>query len=163
MLFYIKTLKIVFMKFSKELKYGFLTFLGIGFYFLLMEVLGLSDLYILRILNIFIVIYGLNLTIKSNLKEGKTTYVQNIISSGITGFIAISLGILGLITYLNLQGPEYLKQLSNAFLFGGNPSIAEYSFGLFIEGITSVLMVVFINMQYWRTKNVFRNSPEIAK
>lgn len=55
-----------------------------------------------------------------------------------------------------------MNQLSEAFLFGGEPSIAEYSFGLFIEGIASVLIVAFINMQYWRTKDVFKDDVEVS-
>ncbi|HCQ13390.1 hypothetical protein [Flavobacterium sp.] len=151
------------MKLSTEFKYGILIFLGIGIYFLLMEVLGLSQLYFLRILNVFIVIYGLNLAIKSNLKNGKVGYLPNLTSSALTGFIGIGLGIIGLVAYLKIRGGEqYMNQLSEAFLFGGEPSIAEYSFGLFIEGIASVLIVAFINMQYWRTKDVFKDDVEVS-
>lgn len=128
-----------------------------------MEVLGLSKLYFLRILNVFIVIYGLNLAIKTNLKNGKVGYLPNLISSALTGFIGIGLGIIGLVAYLKIRGGEqYMNQLSEAFLFGGEPSIAEYSFGLFIEGIASVLIVAFINMQYWRTKDVFKDDVEVS-
>lgn len=151
------------MKLSTEFKYGILIFLGIGIYFLLMEVLGLSQLYFLRILNVFIVIYGLNLAIKTNLKNGKVGYLPNLTSSALTGFIGIGLGIIGLVAYLKIRGGEqYMNQLSQAFLFGGEPSIAEYSFGLFIEGIASVLIVAFINMQYWRTKDVFKDDVEVS-
>jgi hypothetical protein len=145
------------MKLSKELLNGFVMFLGIGTYFLLMELFGLSQYYILRIFNVLIVVYALNKTINSNLKEGITGYIQNISSSALTGLIGITLGIIGLIVYLNYfkEDTFYVNNLSKAFLFGGNPTIAEYSFGLFIEGIASVMMVVFVNMQYWRTKNVF--------
>lgn len=128
-----------------------------------MEVLGLSQLYFLRILNVFIVIYGLNLAIKTNLKNGKVGYLPNLTSSALTGFIGIGLGIIGLVAYLKIRGGEqYMNQLSEAFLFGGEPSIAEYSFGLFIEGIASVLIVAFINMQYWRTKDVFKDDVEVS-
>lgn len=146
------------MKLSKEFINGFLIFLGIGIYFILMEVLGLSKYYVLRIFNVLIVIYGLNKTIESNIQEGKTGYIKNLISSGLTGFIGIALGIIGLAVYVYYRGGQtYLNNLSEAFMFGGNPTIGEYCFGLFIEGIASVFMVVFINMQFWRTKNVFRD------
>ncbi|MEC4003307.1 hypothetical protein OX283_001450 [Flavobacterium sp. SUN052] len=146
------------MKLSKELTNGLIIFLGIGIYFILMDFLGLSKYYILRIFNVFIVIYGLNRTIKSNLEEGKKGYLQNCISSGVTGFIGIALGIIGLSLYVYYfrGGVTYLNTLSKAFLFGGNPTLAEYCFGLFIEGIASVLIVVFINIQYWNTKEVFK-------
>ncbi|MFT6748201.1 MAG: hypothetical protein ACI9XR_001962 [Flavobacterium sp.] len=145
------------MKISKEVVNGFIMFLGIGIYFLIMEALGLSKYYILRIFNVLIIIYGLNLSVKSNLKEGKTGYMQNLISSALTGIIGIALGIVGLAVYLDIQGGQaYMNKLSKAFLFGGNPDLGTYCLGLFIEGIASVVMVVFINMQYWRTKEVFR-------
>lgn len=147
------------MKLSKELTNGLIIFLGIGIYFILMDILGLSKYYILRVFNILIVIYGLNKTIKSNLAEGKKGYLQNCLSSGLTGFIGIALGIIGLSLYVYYfrGGVSYLNSLSKAFLFGGNPTLAEYCFGLFIEGIASVLIVVFINIQYWNTKNVFES------
>jgi hypothetical protein len=147
------------MKLSKELTNGLIIFLGIGIYFILMDFLGLSKYYILRIFNVLIVIYGLNKTIKSNLAEGKKGYLQNCLSSGLTGFIGIALGIIGLSLYVYYfrGGVSYLNSLSKAFLFGGNPTLAEYCFGLFIEGIASVLIVVFINIQYWNTKNVFES------
>lgn len=145
------------MKISKEFTNGFIIFLGIGAYFIIMEALGLSKYYILRIFNVLIIIYGLNKTLKSNLKEGKTGYLKNLISTGLTGFIGIALGIIGLALYVYFRGGQtYLNNLSEAFLFGGNPSIAEYCFGLFIEGVASVFMVVFINMQYWNSKNTFK-------
>ena len=88
----------------------------------------------------------------------KTGYIKNLISSGLTGFIGIALGIIGLAVYVYYRGGQtYLNNLSEAFMFGGNPTLGEYCFGLFIEGIASVFMVVFINMQFWRTKNVFRD------
>ena len=42
---------------SLEIKNGFLIFLAIGIYFLLMELLGLSQLFYLRLVNIFFVFY----------------------------------------------------------------------------------------------------------
>lgn len=145
------------MKLSKELINGFIIFLGVGIYFLIMEALGLSKYYVLRIFNVLIVMYGLGLTIKANLKEGKTSYMSNLISTGLTGFIGIALGIIGLALYIDFRGGQsYISHLSEAFMFGGEPTLGEYCIGLAIEGFASVLIVVFINMQYWRTKNVFK-------
>jgi hypothetical protein len=50
------------MSVSKEFYNGVLIFIGIGIYFLLMELLGLSDVFMLRMLNIFIVVFFLNRT-----------------------------------------------------------------------------------------------------
>ncbi|MCZ8198790.1 MAG: hypothetical protein O9267_14410, partial [Flavobacterium sp.] len=65
----------------------------------------------------------------------------------------ISLGIIGLLVYLNINGgEEYIKKLSKSFLLGGDLSIVQYSFALFIEGIASILIVSYINVQFWRLK-----------
>ena len=146
------------MKITKELTNGILMFLGIGSYFLIMEVTGLSKYYQLRIFNVFIVIYFLNRTIKSNLAENKKGYIINLVSAGLTGIIGIVLGIIGLALYIQFRGGDsFVPTLSKDFLFGGTPTIGEYCFSLLFEGLASVLMVVFINIQYWRTKDVFKD------
>lgn len=144
------------MKLSNELKNGILISLGIGVFFLLMDGLGLSKYYLLRVLNAFIIIYGLNRSIKSNLENGKKGYLDNLLSSALTGVIGVALSIFGLALYIDFRGGQtYLNKLSETFLFGGNPTIGEYCFGLLIEGIASVLMIVFVNMLLWSRKNSF--------
>lgn len=146
------------MKLTKELKYGFFMFLGIGFYFLFIEFVGLSKQYALRILNVFIIIYFLNKTVKANLAEGKKGYLQNIVSGALTGIIGIVLGIIGLALYIQFRGiDDFTNRLSKEFLFGGNPTLGEYCISLLFEGLASVLMVVFINIQWWKTKDVFKD------
>lgn len=139
------------MKLRKELANGILIFLGIGIYFLTMEALGLSDIYYLRLLNIFIVLYVVNKTLKSNIKEGKTDYLQNIISGGLTSFIGVFMSVIGLRLYIAIKGGDaYIKNLSDVFLFGSDPSANEYCIGLFFEGIASAVIATFILMQYWK-------------
>ncbi len=55
------------MKLSKELINGFIIFIAIGVYFILMEFLGLADLYLLRLFNILFLFYGTQKTLKTNL------------------------------------------------------------------------------------------------
>ena len=146
------------MKITQEFTNGFLMFLGIGTYFLLMEVTGLSNNYILRIFNVLIVIYFLNKTITSNIANGKNGYLFNMMSAALTGVIGIVLGIIGLALYIQFRGiDQTVARLSKEFLFGGNPTLGAYCISLLFEGLASVLMVVFINVQYWQTKNVFKN------
>ena len=68
------------MKNVTELRNGFIIFLGIGLFFLAMDFFGLSNKNYLRALNAFIVIYGINKTIKMNLNNGITNYLENFIS-----------------------------------------------------------------------------------
>ena len=115
------------MNISKELNNGVLIFVGIGIYFLVMELLGLSHLFFLRMLNIFIVIYFLNKTIKSNYNEGKIDYLENLISGTLTSLIGVVLSVVGLLIYISMRGGDaYLAKLSQNFLFGGGtPSMNQ--------------------------------------
>jgi hypothetical protein len=47
------------MKLQKELYNGVIIFIGIGLYFMLMEILGLADLYYLRVFNVLFVFMAL--------------------------------------------------------------------------------------------------------
>ena len=140
------------MNISKELNNGILIFIGIGIYFLIMELLGLSHLFFLRMLNIFIVIYFLNKTIKSNYNEGKADYLENLVSGTLTALIGVILSVIGLLVYISIRGGDaYLAKLSQNFLFGGGtPSMNQYCIGLFFEGIASSIIITFTLMQYWK-------------
>ena len=142
------------MTISKELNNGILIFVGIGIYFLTMELLGLSDVFLLRMLNIFIVIYFLNKTIKSNYSEGKTEYLENLISGTLTALIGVFLSVAGLLIYISIKGGDvYLAKLSQNFLFGGGtPSVNQYCIGLLFEGIASSVIISFTLMQYWKDR-----------
>ncbi|MBP8066842.1 MAG: hypothetical protein KAY31_05170, partial [Flavobacterium sp.] len=112
---------------SREFRNGTIIFVGIGIYFLLMEMLGLSNHFYLRILNVFIVLYGTNRTIKANIYEGQNDYLFNLTSGAMTAFIGVILSVIALNIYIHLRGgAEYIKTLSEAFLFGGSPSIYQY-------------------------------------
>lgn len=139
------------MKNSIELKNGFLIFLGIGLFFLLMDLLGFSDQNYLRILNAFIVIFGINRTLKYNFSHGNSDYLENLIAGFKTGIIGVILGIIGLIVYIYIRGGEsYLSRLSDTFFFLGKPNIIKYSSVLFFEGVASCLIGSFALMQYWK-------------
>lgn len=140
---------------SKELNYGIQIFIAIGIYFLLMEILGLSHIFLLRLMNIFIVIYFLNKIIKSNYLFGKTDYLENLISLTLTSLIGVVLSVAGLYLYITFKGgTPYLAKLSQNFLFGAEPSIYKYCIGLLFEGIASSVIIAFTLMQYWKDKPV---------
>jgi hypothetical protein len=143
------------MKMSKEFLNGFLIFIGIGVYFLLMEFAGLSNLFYLRFFNILFVFYGADRTLKSNFAEGKLLISENAISALFTALIGVFLSISGLVAYSYIQGgDEYVQTLSKTLLFGGNPSIMTYSISLLFEGIVSAVIVTFILMLSWETRYV---------
>ncbi|MCG2612166.1 hypothetical protein LZZ90_11675 [Flavobacterium sp. SM15] len=138
---------------SREFRNGLIIFVGIGVYFLAMELMGLSNIFYLRILNIFIVLLGINRTIKANIHDGETNYLYNLTSGAMTAFIGVILSVIGLNIYIHLRGgAEYIKTLSEAFLFGGSPSIYQYCAGLLFEGLASSAIGAFALMQYWKGK-----------
>ncbi len=142
------------MKFKRELINGIIIFLGIGIYFIILELLGLSDQTYLRMLNIVFVAYGVNRTIKTNYETGVHGYFTNFISAIITSMIGAILSIAALLVYIEVKGgEEYLKGLSENFIFGGGAlTIQHYSIGLLFESTAASLAVVFVLMQYWKGK-----------
>jgi hypothetical protein len=141
------------MKLSKELTNGFIIFIGIGVYFLTINMLGLSDLFYLRFFNIVFLMFGVNRTMTSNLSEGKKEFLPNILSAFTTAFIGVVLSIVGLIGYSYLHGgDDYVQTLSETFLFGGNPSVLMYSISLLFEGTASAVIVTLVLMFYYNNK-----------
>ncbi len=138
------------MKLSSEFYNGCIIFLGIGLYFFLMIVLGLADVFYLRLFNILFVLYGVNRTIEMNLSQGKTNFISNAISAMATSLTGVFLSVIGLIIYSYWQGGDsFVETLSQTFLFGGNPSVVTYCLGLLIEGIASSVIVTLSLMLYW--------------
>lgn len=141
------------MKISTEFYNGLIIFFAIGVYFLLMNALGFSDVFYLRLLNVLFVFYGVNRTIQMNLAEGKKNYVSNAVSAMMTSLIGIALSILGLIIFSYIKGGDnYVQSLSKTFLFGGNPSVMAYSISLLFEGIASSVIVTMLIMLYWNNQ-----------
>jgi hypothetical protein len=144
------------MKLPKELVNGLLIFAGISLFFLLMKLIGQSNNYYLRILNVLFVFYGVNRTIKQNIAEGKDNYFTNLLSGGFTAFIGVFISVLSLTIYIYSKGGEtYISNLSEKFLFAGT-SVNAYCFGLLFEGLASGMIVVFITLQIWRSKTMFK-------
>jgi len=141
------------MKLPKELLNGFVIFIGITAYFLLMNALGYGNSFYWRLVNIFFVFYGVNRTIKMNVEEGQKDFVSNAVSAMVTSLVGVFLSIVGLIIYSYMQGgDEYVQSLSKTFLFGGNPSIFSYSVSLLFEGIASSVIVTMLLMLYWNNR-----------
>nr|WP_315245512.1 hypothetical protein [uncultured Flavobacterium sp.] len=141
------------MKIPKEIINGFYIFLGIALFFILLEVINLSHLFYLRLLNVLFIFYGVNRTLKMNLDEGKNSFMPNAISAMVTSFTGVVLSILALLIYSYVRGRDsYVKSLSEAFMFGGDPSVATYSLCLFFEGSASCIIVTLLLMLYWNNK-----------
>ncbi|TDE05965.1 hypothetical protein [Flavobacterium sandaracinum] len=138
------------MKLPKELINGIIIIVGIGLYFLAMELLGLADIYFLRVFNVLFIFYGTNRTLNSNYVEGKTSLATNAVAGLFTALTGVLLSIAALIIYSYARGGEaYIASLSKTFLFGGEPSVMTYSISLLFEGISSAVIVTFMLLLYW--------------
>jgi len=142
------------MKYSRELINGFIIFLGIGIYFLILQYLGLSDEFILRIFNIVFVIYGVNRTLRQNHADGIRGYNTNLLSAVLTSMIGALISVAALLAFIEFKGGKaYLEKLSESFIFGGGElTIQQYCIGLLFESTAASLMVSFCLMQYWKNK-----------
>lgn len=141
------------MKIPKEILNGFYIFSGIAIFFLLMELLGLSHLFYLRLFNVLFILYGVNRTIKMNIAEGKNVFVSNAVSSIVTSFSGVVFSIIGLVIYSYARGGDaYVKTLSKTFMFGGNPSVSTYAICIFFEGVASCVIVTLLLMLQWNSK-----------
>ena len=143
------------MKASRELQNGILIFIGISIYFLFMDLVGLSDVFYLRLFNTLFVLYGVNRTITMNIHDGETVLINNAKSAMKTSLIGVFLSIIGLIIYSYIHGgATYIESLSKTLLFGGNPSVLTYSLCLLFEGIASSVVVTLMLLLYWNDKHV---------
>ena len=143
------------MKVKKEIKNGYFIFICIGTYFLLMEFLGLSNLFYLRLLNIVFIVYAVNDTLQSRIAHNKKKFVPNALAALVTSLVGVTLSILGLLIYSYMRGGDkYINSLSETFLFGGHPSINMYCLTLFFEGIASSVIVTMLLMLYYNDKFV---------
>lgn len=142
------------MKFSRLFINGLLIFIGIGLYFLFIEALDLKDQIYLRLVNFVFVIYGVNRTIKSNYHDGINGYLTNLLSGFITAMVGLILGLIAFMIYVEYKGGDsYLETFADSYIFGGgDPSLYQFCFGLFIEGAAASMIVSFAMMQYWKDK-----------
>lgn len=142
------------MRFKREFANGFIIFLGLGIYFFILEIAGLSDEFYLRLLNVFIVIYGVNRTIKGNYIEGVRGYFTHLLAAIMTSMIGALLSITFLMVYIQFNGGEsYIKNLSETFIFGGGElTVERYCIALLFESVAASLAVSFCLMQYWKDK-----------
>lgn len=142
------------MKFSRLLINGLIIFIGLGLYFLLIEALDLKDHIYLRLVNFAFVIYGVNRTIKSNYHDGINGYLTNLLSGFLTAMVGLILGLIAFMVYVEYRGGDaYLETFADSYIFGGgDPSLYQFCFGLFIEGSAASMIVSFAMMQYWKDK-----------
>ena len=139
---------------KEELINALIIVAGITVYFFIIDLLGLSNVLWLRVVNVLFVWYGVNRTLSYNVEHGKKEYGYNLLSAGITAVLGVVIATIGLVAYIHLRGGDsYIEEhLASEMLFGGKPTANQFCIGIFIEGLASALMVIFVSVQYWRKK-----------
>ncbi len=142
------------MKLSKEIRNGLLIFSGIILLFFIFKLFGLEKVSYLRFFNGLVVYAVFNRMQETNVKNGIVGFGENFLSIFKAGIIGVVLSVIALAINASLNGGQtYLSSLSHGFLFGKNPTVNEYCFGLLIEGIASVVAISFICIQAWKIKS----------
>jgi hypothetical protein len=136
------------LKQTNAISNGLIIFLLIGVYFILLELLGLTDNFYLRFFNFVFVFYGVNSTLKKATRNSKP-YIQKLLAGVTTAFTGIILSALSLFIYLIVFDPKI-----SAYGVTLIPADTDLAFAavIFVEGFTSSLMVVFILLQYWKNE-----------
>lgn len=137
-------------KAKEEYKNGFLIFLLLGLFFLIMDFAGLSDVAYLRVVNIAFILFGINLTLK-HLSEKKANYLKMFTSGMMTALFGILLSLAGLFVYMQMTGAE-ITEYSTTII--PTTSMTRYFLVLFAEGLSSSIIAVFALMQYWKSEAV---------
>ncbi|NDI98010.1 hypothetical protein GWA97_02875 [Flavobacterium sp. LaA7.5] len=141
------------MNISRIIINGIIIFIGIALFFLLMEVLNLTDQIYLRLFNFVFVIYGVNLTLKQNHKDRIYGYFTNISAAFLTAFVSLVVGIFSFVAYAGYKGGEsYIDSHAEGYIFGGDPSLPQFAMGLLLEGVASSLIISFALMQIWKNR-----------
>lgn len=142
------------MKTSRIVINGIIIYIGIGLFFLLMELVGWSGNIYLRLVNFIFVIYGVNRTLQANFADNINGYFTNLASAFLTALLSLVLGVFSFMLYAEYKGgDQYLHTFADDYIFGGgNPSPYQFGIGLFIEGLAASAIVSFALMQYWKDK-----------
>jgi hypothetical protein len=134
------------LKRNHAVRNGIILFVLLGLYFLILDALGWADNTFLRLGNYIFVIAMLINSIKNAVKNGENYLVK--LAVGIaTVFIGITLGVISLFIYLQIFEPS-LERYISPILAANNYS--GLCFALFIESLTSSMIIVFIISQFYK-------------
>ena len=139
---------------------GILMLMLIGIYFLIIEALGLTDNFYLRLVNIVLVATPVNLAIMQRAQSQESTYLSLFKSGVYTSIIGIGLSVVALGFYMGMiMSPREIKEVSNSILVGtGGASIFQICLSIGIEAMVSAFLITFILLQYWKNYSPVRDN-----
>lgn len=132
-------------------KHALLITLLIGGFFFLSKLFGQENNPFLRFLNIVFVIVGIRQAVKTSIENNnETNYATNYGIAFGTSALGVLFSTIGVLIYVSLINPNFLNELNNSFLIGGNLSIYELVFTLIIEGLASSIVGSLMVMQFFK-------------
>lgn len=136
-------------------KVGFITFLSLVAYFMIMKFFGLSHVLELRFFN-FIILgvgigYGIN-KLKNELQESDF-YMKGWGEGMIISLVSIILFALFMSIYLSYFDEELMQHIREVTTLGFNATTGMHVFfAILIEGIASAVVITLGAMQYFKSK-----------
>lgn len=136
-------------------KVGFITFLSLVAYFMIMKFFGLSHVLELRFFNFVILAigigYGIN-KLKNELQESDF-YMQGWGEGMIISLVSIILFALFMSIYLSYFDEELMQHIREVTTLGFNATTGMHVFfAILIEGIASAVVITLGAMQYFKSK-----------
>lgn len=139
--------------------YGVRIAIGLIFYFLVMQMIGLSHQVELRLLNLLILVAGVYAALKKFKKthEDRLNYFRALVTGVTTGAIGSLIFALFLFAYTQLD-PSLMESIRVNEPMGRSLNPYMVSFIVALEGLFSGLLVTFILINYVHTDEV--NVPQ---
>jgi hypothetical protein len=129
-------------------------------YFFSMKLLGIGEITQLRLFNFFIVMGGIYLLLRRNMKENNDNYFQNLFLGFRTAAMAIVLTVVSLFVYLKAINPAFIEVMEHSMIWGNHLSVFQVTVAIGIEGIASSFLLTYMVMQYMKN---FADSPGIRE
>lgn len=137
---------------------GILLFVALAAYFLIMRALGLAHNLYLRAGNLIWLYLALRATVMQYHRQANGSYYEDFFDyfkiSMRTAFIGTALFSAFLAIYLDQIDPGFMQILQQDRNFGGHISPVSVAVLIFIEGISSSLVVSFLYIQMKKYKTV---------
>ena len=141
---------------TQVIKHGIFVFLGLAFYFLLMEAVGLVHNFNLRIFNAVILFSGIFLLLRTLRKQKHDKPFSYFNGLG-AGFFVTVIGVGGfalfMATYL-LINPEFMIEVREQEPQGIYLNVPAIVMLILIEGIASGVLFTYTAMQSMKSKTV---------
>lgn len=136
------------LKRSHAIRNGIILFAILGVYFLLLDAFGWADILFLKLINYVFIIAILNNSLKNAVKNGEN-YLGKFAVGIVTVFIATALGAISLFIYLQAFEPSLERYVSPVIAAN---SYAGLCVALFIQSLTSSIILVFIMLQFYKNR-----------